>query len=160
MAQRLRRGASGLGELIVTLGSFLAFMGLMISFLYMAMSQVGSLEGNFTIGPGDSLIMVLQANRDINITGIMLRYDIEYVNACSLVKVYINGAPAPPTPPWHLKKGWSAIFVFNSTNYKLACTLVDEVDFLVAHNGRVEWEGMIVRFPSFSASAYPGVAIW
>ena len=92
--------------------------------------------------------MVLQANRNVNITGIVLRYDVEYVNACSLVKVYINGAPAPTTPPWYIKKGWSDVFVFNSTNYKIACTLVDEVDFLVNHHGKVEREFMIVRFPS------------
>jgi len=117
---------------------------------FSAMSQVGSLGGNFTIGPGGSLIMVLQANRNVNITGILLRYDVEYINACSLVKVYINGAPAPLTPPWYLKRGWSAVFVFNSTNYKIACTLVDEVDFLVNHHGRVEREFMLVRFPSLS----------
>ncbi len=136
------------GEVIVAVLSMGGIVIVILGFLIGAMTQGGSLEGKFAIGPGDSLIMVLQANRNVNITGMVLRYDIEYVNACSLVKVYINGAPASTTPPWYLRRGWSAVFVFNSTNYELACTLVDEVDFLVAHRGSVEWEFMIVRFPS------------
>jgi hypothetical protein len=139
-----------LGETIVLIVCIVASIGVIYGMIFSAMSQVGSLEGNFTIGPGGSLVMVLQANRNVNITGILLRYDVEYINACSLVKVYINGAPAPLTPPWYLKRGWSAVFVFNSTNYKIACTLVDEVDFLVNHHGRVEREFMLVRFPSLS----------
>jgi len=136
------------GETIMLVALIVATWGMITGIIYGALSQVGSLSGNFTIGPGGSLVMVLQANRNVNITGIVLRYDVEYVNACSLVKVYINGAPAPVTPPWYLRKGWGAVFVFNSTNYKIACTLVDEVDFLVNHHGKVEREFMIVRFPS------------